>query len=545
MNTNTKKNNNFLVQGSILAIAGIVVRIIGLLYRIPMTNIIGEDGIGVYSTAYTIYNILLLISSYSLPVAVSRLVAARRSIGEYKNAGRVLTCALLFATISGTTMCAVAYFGAGYFARSIMGMPEAEYAIKTLAPTILIMAFLGTLRGYFQGHGTMIPTAVSQVIEQIVNAVVSVGAAWILFNKGMELDAGGSNYYQSAFGAAGGTIGTGMGALSAFIFCVILFFFFQKVTKQQLRQDTMRDADLETYPDVMKLIIFTIVPVLISTTVYQLSLIVDQSIFAKYVGSDYKVVWGIYSGKYNLLINVPVAFASALASSIIPTLSGAMARGDREDARKKTAEAIRFNMLIAIPCAVGLGVLARPLMRLLFSGANIEAGRMMMLGSAAVVFYSLSTITNSILQGTGNIWMPVRNAVLSLGIHIGILAVLLWVFDLGILGVVFANIAFALLMSIFNNISVRRVTGHRQEYLKTFIMPLFCASLMGLAARLLYNVVSRFTGNAVSSALSVVLAVILYAVLLLLTRTVNEEELKGFPKGAVLARLARKLHLIG
>ena len=118
-------------------------------------------------------------------------------------------------------------------------------------------------------------------------------------------------------------------------------------------------------------------------------------------------------------------------------------------------------------------------------------------------------------------------------------------FDLGILGVVFANIAFALLMSIFNNISVRRVTGHRQEYLKTFIMPLFCASLMGLAARLLYNVVSRFTGNAVSSALSVVLAVILYAVLLLLTRTVNEEELKGFPKGAVLARLARKLHLIG
>jgi stage V sporulation protein B len=544
MDTNAKKNNNFLVQGSILAIAGIVVRMIGLLYRIPMTNIIGEEGIGVYSTAYTIYNILLLISSYSLPVAVSRLVAARRGVGEYKNAGRVLTCALLFATISGTTMCAVAYFGSGYFARSVMGMPEAEYAIKTLAPTILVMAFLGTLRGYYQGHGTMIPTAVSQVIEQIVNAIVSVGAAWILFNKGMELDAGGSNYYQSAYGAAGGTIGTGMGALSAFIFCVILFFFFQKVAKQQIKQDTTRDSDLETYPALMKLIIFTIVPVLISTTVYQLSLIVDQSIFAKYVGSDYKSVWGIYSGKYNLLTNVPVAFASALASSIIPALSGAMARGDSEDARRKTAEAIRFNMLIAIPCAVGLGILARPLMCLLFSGANIEAGRMMMLGSSAVIFYSLSTITNSILQGTGNIWMPVRNAVLSLALHVGILAVLLWVFDLGIYGVVFANIAFALLMCIFNNLSVRHVVGHRQEYLKTFIMPLFCASIMGLAARIVYNLLSRFAKNAISAALAVIAAVIVYAVLLLFTRTVSEEELKGFPKGAVLVRAAKKLHLM-
>jgi stage V sporulation protein B len=544
MDTNAKKNNNFLVQGSILAIAGIVVRMIGLLYRIPMTNIIGEEGIGVYSTAYTIYNILLLISSYSLPVAVSRLVAARRGVGEYKNAGRVLTCALLFATISGTTMCAVAYFGSGYFARSVMGMPEAEYAIKTLAPTILVMAFLGTLRGYYQGHGTMIPTAVSQVIEQIVNAIVSVGAAWILFNKGMELDAGGSNYYQSAYGAAGGTIGTGMGALSAFIFCVILFFFFQKVAKQQIKQDMTRDSDLETYPALMKLIIFTIVPVLISTTVYQLSLIVDQSIFAKYVGSDYKSVWGIYSGKYNLLINVPVAFASALASSIIPALSGAMARGDSEDARRKTAEAIRFNMLIAIPCAVGLGILARPLMCLLFSGANIEAGRMMMLGSSAVIFYSLSTITNSILQGTGNIWMPVRNAVLSLALHVGILAVLLWVFDLGIYGVVFANIAFALLMCIFNNLSVRHVVGHRQEYLKTFIMPLFCASIMGLAARIVYNLLSRFAKNAISAALAVIAAVIVYAVLLLFTRTVSEEELKGFPKGAVLVRAAKKLHLM-
>ena len=541
----TKKSNNFLVQGSILAIAGIIVRIIGLVYRIPMTNIIGEEGIGVYSTAFTIYNILLLISSYSLPVAVSRLVAARNSLGQYRNTDRILRCALIFAAVTGSTMCAVAFFGAKFFAVNIMHMPEAQYAIQTLAPTILIMAFLGTLRGYFQGHGTMIPTAVSQIIEQIVNAVVSVTACWFLFNYGLTLDTGGGNYYQSAYGAAGGTIGTGTGALSAFIFCLILFIFFRRVAKKKMLRDLTEEIDLQPYTKVMQTIILTIVPVLISTTVYQISLIIDQSIFAKYIGSDYKAVWGIYSGKYNLLVNVPVAFASALASSIIPALASAIARGNRSDARKKTADAIRFNMLIAIPSAVGLGVLARPVMCLLFSGDNFEAGRMMAVGSFAVVFYSLSTITNSILQGTGNIWRPVRNAVLSLVLHIALLAVLLWGFDLGIYGVVYANIGFALLMCIFNNLSVRSVIGYRQEFVRTFIMPLICSVIMGAAAAGVYALAFKLIGSIrISALIAIVAAVAVYAVMVLVTHTVTERELRSFPKGAAMVRVCRKLHLI-
>ncbi len=531
------------MQGSILAAAGILVRLIGMVYRIPLTNTIGEKGIGVYSTAYAIYNILLLISSYSLPVAVSRLVAARISVGQYRNARRVFLSAVGFAAVSGVLACAITFFGADFFASTLMGMPEAALAIQTLAPTILVMAFLGVLRGYFQGHGTMIPTAVSQVAEQIINAIVSVLAGWLLFRMGTARDAGGDAYYGPAYGAAGGTIGTGAGALTALLFCLLVFFLFRRVEKNKCRRD--RTRSLESYSHISRVLVMTVVPVLVSTTVYQISTLVDQAIFAAYQNADYTKIWGAFSSKYNLLVHVPVAVASSLASSIIPALSGAVAKKKRTEVVYKTGTAIRFNMVIAFPATVGLAVLATPIMNLLFSGDNTDAAQMMMVGSTAVLFYSLSTITNSILQGIGSIWIPVKNALVSLALHVGLLALLLWGFHLGIYGVVFANIFFALCMCVLNNLSIKRILHYRQEMLKTFAAPLFSSIVMGLFAflgyRLVYSLAHR---NWLAVLAAMVIAVLVYGVLLLLTKGVDEVDLMGMPKGRSLISLAKKLRLL-
>ncbi len=543
---NQKKKSragSFLMQGSILAIAGILVRLIGMVYRIPLTNTIGEKGMGVYSTAFTIYNILLLISSYSLPVAVSRLVAARISVGQYRNARRVFLGAVGFAAVSGTAACALTFFGADFFATTLMGMPEAGLAIKTLAPTILVMAFLGVLRGYFQGHGTMIPTAVSQVAEQVINALVSVLAGWLLFRVGTGMDANGEAFYGPAYGAAGGTIGTGAGALTALLFCLMVFLMFQRVERSKCRRD--RTSSQETYSRIARLLVMTIVPVLVSTTVYQISSLVDQAIFAAYWNADYTELWGAYSSKYNLLIHVPVAVASSLASSIIPALSGAVAKKKRTEVVYKTGTAIRFNMAIAFPATVGLTVLASPIMDLLFSGDNMEAANMMMVGSTAVLFYSLSTITNSILQGIGSIWIPVKNSLIALALHIGLLALLLWVFHLDIYGVVFANIFFALCVCILNNLSIKRILHYRQEMLKTFAAPLFSSVVMGVFAFLSYQLFFQLTGrNWLAILVAVVVAVVVYAVLLILTKGVDEVDLMSMPKGRSLISLAKKLHLL-
>ena len=543
---NQKKKSragSFLMQGSILAAAGILVRLIGMVYRIPLTNTIGEKGVGVYSTAYTIYNILLLISSYSLPVAVSRLVAARVSVGQYRNARRVFLGAVGFAAVSGTAACALTFFGADFFAGSLMGMPEAALAIKTLAPTILIMAFLGVLRGYFQGHDTMIPTAVSQVVEQVINAVISVLAGWILFRMGTARDAGGEAFFGPAYGAAGGTIGTGAGALTALLFCLLVFFLFQRVERVQCRRDRTRGE--ESYSHIARILVLTVVPVLVSTTVYQISSLIDQAIFAAYRNTDYTEIWGAFSGKYNLLVHVPVAVASSLASSIIPALSGAVAKKKRTEVVYKTGTAIRFNMVIAFPATVGLTVLASPIMNLLFSGDNTEAANMMMVGSTAVLFYSLSTITNSILQGIGSIWIPVKNALISLALHNGLLALLLWVFHLDIYGVVYANMFFALCMCLLNNLSIKRILHYRQEMLKTFAAPLFSSVVMGLFAFLSYRLVFQLTArNWLGILVAVVVAVVVYGVLLLLTKGVDEVDLMSVPKGRSLIGLAKKLHLL-
>ena len=223
----SKKRNgsNFLVQGSILAFASIVSRMIGLIYRIPMTNIIGDVGNGYYGTAFDIYNIMLIISSYSLPLAVSKLVSARMARHEVKKAYQILKGALLFAFVSGTTVALIVFFGAEFFTDTVLSTPYSLFALRILAPALLVVAILGVLRGFFQGMGTMVPSAVSQVLEQIVNAVVSVWAAYVLFATGKRIGAvrGHADDYAAAYGAAGGTLGTNLGSVAALLFVVFVF----------------------------------------------------------------------------------------------------------------------------------------------------------------------------------------------------------------------------------------------------------------------------------------------------------------------------------
>ena len=183
-----KKESNFVIQGTILAAASIIVRIIGIAYRIPMINIIGDEGMGYYGTAFNVYNIALLLSSYSLPLAVSKMVSARLAKREYRNASRILHAALGYATLVGGVAFLIVWFGADYFAREIFYMPYAVFALRTLAPTIWVMAYLGVFRGYFQGRGTMVPTAASQIFEQILNAIVSVAAGSYLFNEALKVE---------------------------------------------------------------------------------------------------------------------------------------------------------------------------------------------------------------------------------------------------------------------------------------------------------------------------------------------------------------------
>ena len=547
----TGGESNFVVQGSILAIASIVVRIIGIAYRIPIINIIGDEGMGYYGTAFNVYNSALLLSSYSLPLAVSKMVSVRLARKQYRNSVRILRAALVYATVVGALAAAVIWFGADFFAREVFFMPYAAFALKTLAPTVWIMAYLGVFRGYYQGQGTMVPTALSQVFEQIVNAIVSVAAGSWLFNQAIKVEIlrgeSGSGYSNS-WGAAGGTIGTGAGAFTALVFLLLLFAAYQRTIRKKVRRD--RSGSLESYGTITKILFFTVVPVVVSSAIYNVNSVLDNGLLAynfKSLGMEEEFIsqWGVYTGKYHLLINVPMAVSNALSSSLIPSVSRAVATGDRRMVKKKVAAAIRFSLLIAIPSAVGLTVLAGPVNNLLFSGDNDLAVQMTLYGSIAVVFYSVSTVTNAILQGIDRMRLPIVHALTALVLHLAAMEVMVLVFHMGIFSMVFANILFAVIMCFLNHRSIRKILGYRQEVKKTILLPAAASAVMGAAAVGVYKLIHLgIQSNAVCTLGAVAAAVAVYGVLLVKLGCLDEDELHQMPGGTRLLQMFRKLRLM-
>jgi stage V sporulation protein B len=555
-----RKENQFLIQGSILAIASLIVRVIGLLYRIPMTRIIGDEGMGLYSIAYELYGLALILSSYSLPLAVSKLVAAKAINREYKNTYRIFISAMGFAIIIGLASFLILFFGADFFANVVNNDPNLILPIRILAPTLFVFAIMGVLRGFYQGKNTMIPTAVSQVIEQIINALVSVGAAYYLMKSYS------ASINVEAYGAAGGTLGTLVGALSGLLFLMFVYAAYRPVFRRQIKAD--RNTYLDSYKDIFKMLVITISPIILSQTVYHISGVIDNAMFSNIMatkevtyfdntvfkntalGSLYSVenireLIGIYNNKYRNLSNVPVAIASAIGAAIVTSITAAKVRGMDGLIRNKTHMAIKFNMIIAIPSAVGMGVLAYPILEMLFPGANQLDANYLSLGAIAIVFYSLSTVTTAILQGINKLKVPVINSAISLSFHVALVFFLLKFTPLSGYSLVIGNVTFALVVSILNWISIEKYLEYKQEITKTFIIPTVSAGLMGIIVYFIHFGLHKWTGsNTFATIVAMLAAVIVYFTLLILMKGATEEELENLPKGEVIIRFLKWAHIL-
>lgn len=536
-------SGNFLVQGSILAAAGIIVRFIGLLYRIPMTRILGEDGNGYYSTAYEIYNIGLILSSYSLPLAVSKMIAAKRVREQYQDARRVFQSGLLFGLMAGGLMTLILLFGADWITTTIFNSPNSALPLKVMAPTIFVFSIMGVIRGYFQGQGNMVPTSVSQIIEQVVNAVISITASWLFMNWFAARENAGS------YGAAGGTLGTLSGAVAALIFLTFLMLRYRKQNRRILNQP--QAIPVESWKSTYTMLFLTLTPIILSQFVYQLSGSVDNSMFGIIMGSkglvekERATLLGIYSSKYRLLSNVPVAIASALGTSMIPSIVRSRVQRNHDEVKDKIRLTVKFNMLIAIPCAVGMGVLASPLMRLIFGDGKELTARLMMIGAPAVIFFSLSTVTNSVLQGIDLMRKSVTHSAISLIIHIILVYVMLNHLNLGVYGLVIGNVTFALVVCILNWFAIGKALTYQQEIKTTFLLPLLSAAIMGAAAYGIYTAVTALSHYyQIGLLISVPIAMVLYGILIILTKAVTEEELPQMPFGRKLLALCKKARLI-
>ena len=551
MSKKSSSKTNFLAQGTILVIASFVAKAIGMIYRIPLTHILGDDGNGYYSTANEIYTIILMISSFSLPLAVSRLVAEREYAGEVKNSYKVLICSLRFAAVTGGILSILTFLLGGVITKYVMGVELASYALRVLAPAIFLFALTGVLRGFFQGHGTMVPTAVSQIIEQIINAIVSVAGAYVMLQYGLKLgEKKGDAELGTALAAAGGTFGTVASVGVALLFMIVIYLGYRNGFKRRMKKDKTRrrESDRAIY----RAITYTILPIVLSTLVYNISTIIDQGVFNHilagmgFTQKQYATVWGIYSGKFRVLMNVPLSIASCLAPSVVPALTEAMANNDLREAGLRTRDTIRYTMVFTIPCAVGMAALARPIMMMLYGNNDslaLAAG-IMQSGALLTVLLALSTLTTGILQGLGEMQAPLVHAATAVAIHLGFLVLFVVKFKWNIYGVVYANIIFGLIICLLNARSIRKKLHYRQEIKKTFLVPVIAAGVMGIAAYLVHRVFNLFAGNTISSILAVCVGAVVYGICLVKLGGILEREIRRLPKGDLLADILIRLNIL-
>lgn len=561
--SNKENQNNFIMQAGILAVAGIISRVIGLLYRGPLHSVIGSEGLGIFQSAHNYYTIVLLISSYSIPSAISKVIAQKLAVREYRNAHRIFLCSLAYVLAVGGIASLFLFFGAGIFVNG-----EAISVLRTFAPTIFIYGMLGVLRGYFQAHKSMAQTSVSQILEQIANAIVSVGGAYLLirgFMGTMEVPADEIGQMERAkYGAIGSALGTGAGVLIALVFMTAIYALNRNMIHRRIAHD--RHTRVDSYGDIFKMITSVVTPFILSTAVYNLSSTVNNTLYTdKYAvmrGIDSVKIyadWGAFSEALTIS-NIPIAFASAMASAMIPSVAQLIAARDERGARTKIGLAVKTTMLISIPCAVGLLVLAKPVISLLFSGNKAEeldlAAKLLMTLALSVVFYALSTLNSSILQGLGKVNAPIINAGIALVIQTVTAIVLLFFTKLDLYSIAIANTLYSGIMCVLNQYSVRNAIGYKQEIIRTFLIPAAASAFMGAIAWAVYEgmyLLTESMRNADSSVLlvtaltvipAILVAVPVYFAMLLILRGVDEQELRGLPKGYLLVKVAKKCHLL-
>ncbi len=543
-----KKKSNFIVQGGVLAAAGIISRIIGIARRFPMEHIIGDKGNGYYSAAYEVYSIMLIISCYSMPLAISKVVSSKMTKKQYKSAERAFRCALVFSIVVGSITFLICEVFGDMLAKYYLLEPKSALALKILGPALLIVSVMGVFRGYFQGLGTMVPTAVSQVMEQIFVLIGTIVGASSLYAYGTKVGVLLQDEdYAPAYGAAGASIGPVLGAVVGLLFLVGVFLLYRKANKRTapIRESA---ANVDSYSQIFRLIILTILPVLLSSTVYNISTIIDIRIYNRIMIAkgleDVKAYnWGVYAGKYRILVNVPIALANAMCSSIVPVLTSLMVNEEYRQAKEKISQAMRFTMIVAIPSTVGLAVLAKPIISMLFTGEVDMAVSMLHIGSISVVVYTMSTLTNGVLQGINRMKVPVRNAAISLVIHIIFLYVALEA-GMGINAVVWGDILFAVVVCILNAYEINKSLRYKQEKVKTFVIPALAAAVMGIVIEVISRLISGFAGNIITVFVGIIIGVVVYFVALILLKGIDEKDLRSMPGGRTVLGVARKLRLM-
>ena len=554
MNDQPIIKQTFLQGTAVLAMATVLVKLMGFLFKVPLNNIIGEDGFGYFNTAYDVYNVLLMISTTGLPVAMSRMISQAQTLGNHAQIKRIYRTSLyVFLTIG-----MVGSLGMLIFCRQLSVMVttnENSWAeIAALAPCVLLICLVSAYRGFFQGQSNMTPTSVSQIFEAVTRLVVGLGLAWLVMKltgeaavraQGIVLASGetAQDYGDITLAAGGAILGVTLGSLISVVYLHHKF-------RQSNQILSLGGGTAKSTRSTMKELLSIAVPITLGSAGLQIINLFDTMIYMRRLTGALQWTEKMADsakGVYNFCQTVfalPCSFIPTITIAVIPAITASLTRKDLAEAKATSESSVRTMALIAMPCAAGLFVMAEPVIRLLCSTYTEDriqlAATMLAILGLTVIFNSLVLLLNAIMQAHGDVVTPVVNMLIGGIIKIIVNYILVGQPNLNIVGAPIGTFICYISITALDLIAMKRHISARPAIFKNIIRPGLASAIMGAATFMVYRVLS----NAISSwklacLLSLAFAVVLYAVLVVFLRCLTYEDCMLLPKGEKIAKILR------
>ncbi|MBU3101860.1 MULTISPECIES: putative polysaccharide biosynthesis protein [Clostridium] len=511
---------------AILTLGSIIVKIISILYIILITRIIGKEGYGVYSAVYIIYVFVYVVTNSGISVATAKLLSELIAKGRYTDTTKSFKLILVFMAVIGLVMSLLMYWFAVPLSQ-IVKFPKAYIAIKTLSPAILFTSILSVYRGYFQATSNMIPTAVSQIIEQLINVASSLVFACVLIKYGIEV------------GCAGATIGTSLGAFGAIIYLLMVY----RKNKISLRSAVKQKPTHIKFStkDLSNKIIKYAIPITICLGMQNAGSLIDmvnvkdRLIFGGFSDSIASSLFGII-GQFNTLINIPITIITALSMALLPSISASNILGELNEVRRKIIYSFRICLLIAIPSAVGFSILGKPIYVMLFPTMP-EGYKFMILGSIIVVLWSIVLIQTTILQGMGKLYKATSYILVGIILKVVINYNVVSIHNINIYGALLGNITYFIIPLLLNQLLLVKTLKIKLSLFKISFKPLISSLSMAIivypSQYVMFKgfnlLLSTYLSNTFSTLLAVILGSFIYVYVLALTKGIDNEDLQLMP----------------
>ena len=528
---------NFVKGAAILGLSGLIVKILGAIYRIPLTGLIGTEGVAYYTAAYNVYNLFLAISLTGFPTAIARLISEKRALNNYKGAYQVYSVSLWGMFIIGIISAVIVLV----FAKPIvdfMGFSDAYYSMIALVPALLIMPVLSSYRGFFQGTQNMMPFALSQLVEQLLRVIVGFVLAYSLIKVGLDK------------AAAGATFGASIGSIGALLIVFLFFVLRKKLTQKEIQSSN--NNELDTNKNVIKNLLKIAIPITIGASLAPLMGNLDTYFVSSrlaslnYTQAAIDDLYGQLNGMAHPMINFPQAFSTAIAISLIPVITDSFVKKDRIRLNQTADMGVKLSLIIALPCGIGMFMLAEPIMALLYpsmsAAQHASAGVLLQVLSIGVIFLILNQAYTAMLQAVNKQMIPVKNLFIGLIIKVVLSFLLIGMASININGAALSTCAAYLAASFLNLRDIRKYTKIKLSNLvKVSALPLLSTAIMAVVVWIVY----KLAGIVISSGglvtlLSIAIGGCAYLVALFATGAVTSEDLDLIPMGSKLKRFVRK-----